>query len=255
MRRGASRSKSEVGERIKALRLHLKASRAVIAKELGVSAETIAQWERGTEEPSANRYVKLGNIAGEPSCWYFWERAGLYSGHLMRVLPAVRLEIGKDHKPDLQVVHAGGGQRLFSRPQLHAIPLLPLKAGTYGHEGDKSLDFDSVPPQGLIAAPSDWAPNPAFTCCLRVQGDSMAPVLCDGYIIVVDTSETDRAHLMEKMVIAWHPEKGINVSWLKAVAGNEALVSQSQEYSPVVLSSDSAWRLLGRVIWWIGRDG
>ena len=65
----------------------------------------------------------------------------------------------------------------------------------------------------------------------------MAPILCDGYIIVVDTSETARAQLMEKMVIAWHPEKGITVSWLKAVAGDEALVSQSHEYSPVVLST------------------
>jgi hypothetical protein len=227
----------------------------VLAQELGVSEEMVAGWESGREEPSPNFYIKLGNIAGEPSCWFFWERAGLYSGNLMRVLPAVRLEIGDDRQPDLQIVHAGGGTRLFSRPQLHAIPLLPLKAATYGEEGDKRVDFDFVPPEGLIAAPSDWAPNPAFTSCLRVQGNSMAPVLCDGYIIVVDTSDTDRANLVDKMVIAWHAEMGITVSWLKMVAGNEALVSQSEQYGPVFLGQQKGWRVLGRVLWWIGRDG
>ena len=132
------------------------------------------------------------------------------------------------------MVHAGGGERLFSKPQLHAIPLLPLKAAAYGEEGDKRLDFDGVLPQGLIAAPSDWAPNPAFTSCLRVRGNSMAPVLCDGYIIVVDTSETDHAHLRDKMVVAWHPHKGITVSWLRVLPAGEALVSQSDQYLSLI---------------------
>ncbi len=255
MQRGGTHVESDSAKRIKALRLHLKHSRAVLAKELGVSQEEVTRWESGNEQPSPNLYIQLGNIAGEPSCWYFWERAGLYSGEFMRVLPAVRLDIRHNKQPELQVVHAGSGERLFSKPQLHAIPLLPLKAATYGLEGDKRLDFDEVPAQGLIAAPSDWAPNPAFTSCLRVRGDSMAPVLCDGYIIVVDTSQTDSPKLVDKMVVAWHPEKGITVSWLKMVGGDEALVSQSAQYLPVVLRHDKGWRVIGKVIWWIGKDG
>ncbi len=255
MPRGASDLESDSARRIKALRRYLKLSRALLAAYVGVTEATITAWERGTETPSANFYLKLGNLAGEPSCWFFWEQAGLYSGDFMRVLPAVRLEMRPDKRPDLQIVHAGSGERLFSRPQLHAIPLLPLKAASYGGEGDKSLDFDSVPPQGLIAAPSHWAPNPAFTSCLRVHGDSMMPVLRDGYIIVVDTSETDLTHLADKMVIAWHVQKGITVSWLKKIDGREALCSESAEYSPVMLTAKNGWRVIGKVIWWIGRDG
>ena len=254
MRRSSTDANSESAKRIKALRLYLKDSRGALANKVGVSEEKVALWESGTEQPSPNFYIKLGNIAGEPSCWYFWEQAGLYSGEFMQVLPAVRLQIHQGKPPDLQVVHAGSGDRLFSKPQLHAIPLLPLKAATYGLEGDKRLDFDEVPPQGLIAAPSNWAPNPAFTSCLRVRGDSMAPVLRDGYIIVVDTSETNRKQLVDKMVVAWHPDKGITVSWLKIIDGDEALISQSAQYLPVVLSRDKAWRVIGKVIWWIGRD-
>jgi phage repressor protein C with HTH and peptisase S24 domain len=158
-------------------------------------------------------------------------------------------------RPDLQIAHAGSGERLFSKPQLHAIPLLPLKAAGYGDEGDKTIDFDHTAPEGLIAAPSHWAPNPAFTTCLRVKGESMAPVLCDGYIIAVDTSQTDLAKLIDKIVIAWHPVKGINVAWLKIAVGGEELVSQSAKYRPIVLGRDKDWRVIGKVIWWIGRNG
>ena len=201
-------------------------------------------WAEAEVDKGATFYFTFGGAA-----------AGLYSGHFLRVLPAIRLHPHKHKRPDLQVVHAGGGERLFSKPQLHAIPLLPLKAAAYGEEGDKRLDFDGVLPQGLIAAPSDWAPNPAFTSCLRVRGNSMAPVLCDGYIIVVDTSETDHAHLRDKMVVAWHPHKGITVSWLRVLPAGEALVSQSDQYKPVFLSREKGWKVIGRVIWWIGRDG
>ena len=173
----------------------------------------------------------------------------------MRVLPAVRLQIRKGNRPDLQMVHAGSGERLFSKPQLHAIPLLPLNAATSGGEGDRRPDFDGVAPQGIIAAPSHWAPNPAFTSCLRVQGNSMAPVLCEGYIIVIDTTETVPAHLVNKLVVSWQSEKGLTVSWLKVVDGREALVSENAQYSPIVLDREKGWRVIGRVIWWIGRDG
>ncbi len=248
-------SKSGWGPRIQALRQHLKLTRPALAKQLSVSGNTVARWERGTEEPSPGAYIKLGNIAGEPSCWEFWKEAGLYSGDFVRALPAVRLHMRKNDRPDLQIVHAGSGQRLFSKPQLHAIPLLPVRVAAYGHQGDKVVDLDRMPPEGLIAAPSHWAPNPAVTTSLRVRGDSMAPVLCDGYIIVIDTSENSPKDLIDKIVVAWHPDKGLTVAWLKLLDGGVTLVPQSTEYGSVALGSDKGWRIIAKVLWWIGKNG
>lgn len=247
--------KSTLSKRVRDLRRYLKLSRAALAKDVGVSPETVAGWERGTKEPSSTSYLQLGNLAEEPSCWSFWESAGLYRRDIVRVLPAVRLQIGSGKRPDLQVARAGSGEHLFSKPQLHAIPLLPIHAATPGQEGDKAIDFDRIAPQGLIAAPSHWAPNPAFTSCLRVRGDSMSPMLCDGYIIVIDTSVTDHSELIDKMVVASHREKGLTVSWLKMAADGEALVAENAEYGSVVLNQEKGWRIIGKVIWWIGRDG
>src|SRR5579864_8231978 len=134
------------GEKIRALRRHLRLSGAAFGKHVGVSANTVGHWERGSEQPSPRACIDLGNLAGEPGCWDFWRLAGLYSRDFVRALPAVRLHIRKNSRPDLEVVHAGSGQRLFSKPQLHAIPLLPLRAATPGQEGDTAFEFDRMPP-------------------------------------------------------------------------------------------------------------
>jgi hypothetical protein len=244
-------TKPHGAERLKALRQHLKLSRAAFGHQLGVTERDIERWEEGNERPSPNSFVQLGNLAGEPSCWDFWRDAGLYSGDFVRALPAVRLHMRRG-RPDLEIVHAGGGQHLFSKPQWHAIPLLAVKAATHGHEGDKEFDFDRMPPEGLIAAPSHWAPNPAVTSCLRVRGNSMAPVLCDGYIIVIDTSVNDPERLVGKVVVAWHKENGLTVSWLKTVDGSPTLVSESQQYGSIRLKPH--WRVIGKVLWWIGKS-
>ena len=67
----------------------------------------VSRWERGEQEPPANIYIQLGNITGDPECWYFWARAGLHSVDLMRVLPAARSRLRRDPLPGLQVIHAG----------------------------------------------------------------------------------------------------------------------------------------------------
>src|SRR2546430_13279796 len=73
----------------------------------------------------------------------FWGRAGLHSGDLMRVLPAVRSRLQKDRLPDLQVVQAGV-HKLHRKPNhLVAIPVLPVVAATHGGKDRKSTRLNS----------------------------------------------------------------------------------------------------------------
>src|SRR5438552_3131799 len=85
----------EWASRIIALRRRMGISQSELGKQLNSSAMAVSRWERGVQEPPANIYIQLGNITGDPECWYFWGRAGLHSGDLMRVLPAVRSRLQK----------------------------------------------------------------------------------------------------------------------------------------------------------------
>ncbi|HLK34794.1 MAG TPA: helix-turn-helix transcriptional regulator [Terriglobales bacterium] len=86
MRAAAKMARPEWAERIQKLRVRLQLSQTDLAAKLGVSAMAVSRWERGINEPPAQAYIQLGKLAGDPECWFFWQRAGLSKADLKRVL-------------------------------------------------------------------------------------------------------------------------------------------------------------------------
>ena len=243
--------KAEWAGRIIALRQRLKISQSEFGKQLNSSAMAVSRWERGVQEPPANIYIQLGNITGDPECWYFWGRAGLQSDDLMRVLPSIRSRLRKDRLPNLEIVHAGAKPATNKKNQLVAIPVLPVVAATHGEKGDSAVSLDQARPEAMFAAPVDWCPNPAYTSCLRVRGRSMMPLVHDGYIIVVDTSQTNRRKLYGSLIVAAHKERGLVLSRLQRFDDTEVLVPENREYESIPISGPG-WRVVAKVLWWIG---
>jgi Peptidase S24-like len=64
-------------------------------------------------------------------------------------------------------------------------------------------------------------PNPAFTSCFRVKGNSMSPAIQGGYIIAMDASQVEGSKLYGRIVVAWHKDKGLIVSRLQRFDGTE----------------------------------
>jgi len=214
----------------------------------------ISRWERGEAEPSADAYIRLGNLTGDPLCWFFWGRAGLRMADVMRVLPKVSRRLRTDRIANVQVVHAGAERKWRSAKEaLVAIPLLPIRAATPGEKGDKVADLDQLKPEAMLAAPIDWCPHPTSTVSLRVKGNSMSPLILDGYIVAVDTADVSHDGLLGQIVVAWSKEKGLLVSRLLRFDHTDVLVSDHREYESVSLAMESRWRIVGRVLWWTGR--
>ncbi|HEX4076107.1 MAG TPA: S24 family peptidase [Candidatus Acidoferrales bacterium] len=242
---------------IAALRSSLHLSQTEFGQKLGVSAMGVSRWECGVQEPQARGYIELGNLAGDPDCWNFWARAGLRTEDLMRALPRFRSRLRKAALPDFRIVIAGSGgpkvKKGRGKHELVAIPLLRVVAASYGEQGDTTPSLHGAPVESMIAAPRDWCPNPAATSCLRVRGDSMNPLIYDGYIVAVDGSQNDRAKLDGKIVIAWHKESGLSVSRLRRYDNTEVLQSDNPKYKSVSLQAKNGWKILAKVLWWIGR--
>jgi transcriptional regulator with XRE-family HTH domain len=90
MRGKSASAVPEWSRKILAFRRSRKLPQSGLAKELNSSAMAVSRWERGEAEPSAEVYIRLGHLAGDPLCWFFWGRAGLNTSDLMRILPAAR---------------------------------------------------------------------------------------------------------------------------------------------------------------------
>jgi len=81
----------------------------------------------------------------------------------------------------------------------------------------------------------------------------MAPLISDGSILAADTSQRDQAELDGKIVITWHKTMGLNVSRLKRYGPTEVLQPENSESESVVLNGKHKWKILARVLWWIGK--
>lgn len=213
----------------------------------------VSRWERGVQEPPAGSYVELGTLAGDSLCWYFWGRAGLRKEDLMRSLPKLSRQLSPSNKINLRIAAAGSGHKKSTVPQLVAIPLLKIVAASHGEKGDSSAVLHGAPVESMIATPKDWCPNPSLTSCLRVQGNSMSPLIYDGYILAVDSSQTDRSKLDGKIVIAWNKDMGLTVSRLQRYDHVEVLHPENREYESIVLDNNHRWKILAKVLWWIGK--
>src|ERR1700693_458019 len=87
--------KPEWARTISELRQRLALSQTAFGQRLHSSAMGVSRWERGETEPSAKSYIQLGNLTGDPLCWFFWGRAGLSIADVMRVLPTAKRRLHK----------------------------------------------------------------------------------------------------------------------------------------------------------------
>jgi len=253
MRRRSEIAVPEWAHKIEGMRQTRKLSQEGFGNRVGVSAMAVSRWERGVAEPTGETYIRLGNLADAPLCWFFWKRAGLRLSDVTRVLPEANRRLADNRIFDVEFARAGSTKKQpLAKANLVAIPLLPVHAGTPGSQGDTS-DLTDISPESIMAAPRDWCPSPASTVCLRVNGDSMSPLILDGYIVAVDTSATEHNDLVGQIVIAWHREKGLLVSRLIRFDHMDALVSDRREYEAVSITAGSDWRIVGKVLWWTGR--
>ena len=82
----------------------------------------------------------------------------------------------------------------------------------------------------------------------------MAPTICDGYIVAVDSSQTDRSKLDGKIVIAWNQKRGLTVSRFRRYDHTETLQPENPQYESITLGKkDDKWKVVATVLWWIGK--
>ncbi len=258
--RYANRFPSRSGQnQLARLRTGLALNQVEFGNTFHCSAMPVSRWERGVSEPPSHVYIEMGNLAGDPLCWYFWGRAGLSREDLLRVVRQLQARLRKAQLPNLEVVAAGsGGKRPRSKTklQLVAIPLLKSVAVAHGEKdgGEGGELLHDAPIESMIAAPKDWCPNPSTTSCVRVRGNSMSPLIHDGYILAVDSAQTEINELNGKIVIAWHRDRGLTVSRLNRFDHTVVLQSENTNYESITLSGKQKWKIVAKVLWWIGKS-
>jgi len=233
----------------------LKLTQAGLAERLGVSPATVSRWIQGKIEPTAEGYVSLGNLAPRSEGTYFWERAGIDISNfpdasLRKAATSLQVSL-----QDFSIVGTRrASQQLESRRTAVAIPLLNVSA--YGDHvpPDENISLSAAEVEEVLLAPLDWCPNPENMMSMHLVGDSMTPAISPGSILFVDTAQTDRDQLNQKIVVVAHRDLGFKVARLQRLQGADLLISANHNYMPLDVSNASRWKMFGQVLWWVSRD-
>ena len=67
----------EWAQQVAKLRKKLGLRQVDFAARFGVTQAAVSGWETGRKEPSVENYLVMGNMAEDPDCLWFWQRAGV----------------------------------------------------------------------------------------------------------------------------------------------------------------------------------
>ena len=234
----------------------LKLSQAGLAERLGVSPPTVSRWVQGRNEPTAETYVALGNLARKPDGVYFWERAGMDVSRLPETALGTAISSMRVDLQNLKVVPAKHLSRnLGGSGSAVAIPLLGVTA--YGDQvpPTQNVSLAEVEVEDVLLAPLSWCPHPEAMIGMHVAGNSMVPLIPEGSIVFVDTAVTDRDTLNRKLSVVSHRDLGFKVARFQRMQNSDVMVSANHTYPPLDVSNASKWKTCGEVLWWVCRDG
>lgn len=245
----------EWADRLRRLLRNLKLTQAGLAERLGVSPATVSRWLASKNEPTAETYVALGNLAGRPDGNYFWERAGIDTSELpdaglRQVLSSIRVSL-----EDFNLITSKKiSQHIAGSSNAVAIPLMNVTAFGDRVPPNENVRLSQATVEDVLLAPLSWCPHPESILSMHVAGDSMYPTIPSGSILFVDTAVNDRDQLNQKLVVVAHRDLGFKVARLQRLAGSDLLVSANPKYLPLDVSNATKWKIFGEVLWWVSKD-
>jgi len=128
------------------------------------------------------------------------------------------------------------------------IPLLSDSAAA----GDP-LNINEQDIEGFALIYDRWLKPGHEYRCVRIKGNSMSPILEDGFIVAIDCSENQPRQLNGKMVAARY-QNGVTVKWLITTNENYTLLPQNiAEYQPIIIPIAESNPIIGKIAWWWGR--
>ena len=233
---------------ITVLREQLGINQAELARRLSCSAMTISRWVRGLLQPSAEHFIQLGNLGNRTHAWFFWEMAGIQPAKMADALTAASRsrrssEVLQKRSFHPNVDGSGGSGNV-------SVPLLKGFVGAHGLRGDRR-SLRTIPAKGSISVPAKWCPNPDYTSVIPIRGHALEPLIHDGDFIAVDSFQTERESLYGNLVVMTNQRHGLSLAFLRRYGTVEVLEGENRRYEPAILSKPGAWRIVGKVLWWV----
>lgn len=220
-----------------------------IAQQLGLSKAMISKYLTGKNMPKYEVLIKISEITGYTTDWIL---KGEGPEKIMNNFMLAE---------DRAVYAPGSGLTIITREEwkekfkdsapnepYFSIPLIsdPVAAGDPINVNEQDIE-------GFAVIYDRWLKPGHEYRCVRIKGNSMYPILEDGFIVAIDCSENQPRQLNGKMIAARY-QNGVTVKWLITTNENYTLLPQNiAEYQPIIIPIAESNPIIGKIAWWWGR--
>jgi SOS-response transcriptional repressor LexA len=219
---------SDLAARLRETRLAKGLTQKQLAASIGVTASAVTQWEKGLAKPQPMAMVAIGNFFGGDEGKWWMENAGRTK----------------------EMIEATIERYMMIAAASDAVQV-PLISGRVAAGTPRVVDEKHI--EEKLCLPANWVRPSQRVIAVRVAGDSMSPIIEEGYIALIDIAQRDPRRLIGTMVAAREGD-GVTIKWLRKEGEYFQLVPQNTSLRhPVrVLTAESDFGIVGRVIRWIG---
>lgn len=230
----------DINERIRQRRKEKKLTQKQIANAVGVSRVSVSQWESGDTSPKGKNLYQLCHVLQCQPDWLLYGKEGSPNNDMNAEWLGSTHFVADDTEPydDEEVeipfyeeVELSAGSGSFAVQQSNGRKLRFAKS---------MLKHSGV--------------SPSYAACVKVSGNSMAPVLLDGATVGVDTANTAIKTIKDGDMYAIDHDGMLRIKRLyRAPGGGMRLKSfNTEEYPDEVYTKNDMKhiRLIGKVFWY-----
>ena len=140
------------------------------------------------------------------------------------------------------------------RDQRSAKSLIPIPLISEAGAVDDPLGIKEKDIESFVIVSQGWVKRGHNYRCLQVRGNSMHPIISDGFIIAIDLTENDPLKLVRQIVAARYKD-GVVIKYLLLTERDYILTPHNlTEYKPIAIPRSAASPIIGKVAWWWGKQ-
>jgi len=219
----------EIGGRIKALRIAKGLTLYQLARRTELQYTALKKIEAGQTDPRAETLSKIAKGIGVEPSRFFTDDSPVRPPTVINIVPPEQ------------------GARVFQPKFLATLPLFADAASLGSGREINELDIES-----FLVVPKEQLPNDENCYCIKVVGDSMAPVFSSGDVVAIGFSQNDPALLEGAFVACRLGEAEVTVKQLKNKPNHFHLKAVNpdweDEFGPLLVPKKDGV-ILGKVVW------
>jgi len=224
----------------------------------GVSRDQIYRYMSGETKPSFHAVARMAEIADVSLDWLWHGEPPMKRSDVVQGLAMAKAAAeAPDHllcDPDMSRIIRETLKNTPLPDQMVRVPILNIEAAL---GPPLEQDREKVVDWAVIYKPK--VPHPSHTVVVRVAGESMSPVLSDGFLVGVDfhpdaLAPVEKLNAAMVLAVVDGPETGPTIKWCSVTRRTLTLYAENPAsgFTPLAIPIEEAGRIKGVVRWWWG---